>query len=66
MIYVVYYNHWDTMENLYVGTSYDTAYKVLEAKAGRHGKAVVYLQTWEDGIMMSDKSSKEVLPNELG
>lgn len=64
--YVVYYNHWDTMEIYHVGQDWERAYKMVEYNADIYGESVTYLQTWVDGIMLSDQNAKVVLVNELG
>jgi hypothetical protein len=64
--YVVYYNHWDTMEIYHVGQDWERAYEMVEYNAGIYGGSVIYLQTWVDGIMLNDQNAKVVLVNELG
>jgi hypothetical protein len=64
--YVVYYNHWDTMEIYHVGQDWERAYEMVEYNADIYGESVTYLQTWVDGLLLSDQNAKEVLVNELG
>jgi hypothetical protein len=49
--YVVYYNHWDTMEIYHVGQDWERAYEMVEYNADIYGESVTYLQTWVDGIL---------------
>jgi hypothetical protein len=64
--YVVYYSSWDTMEIYYVGQYWERAYEMVKYNADVYGEGVTYLQTWVDGLLLSDQNAKEVLVNELG
>jgi hypothetical protein len=59
--YIVLYNYWDTMGIYYAGSNPDKAEEVLIDKVGQYGKVPMYLQTWENGALISEKNAKEVL-----
>lgn len=62
--YVVTYDSWDTMEIYYAGQDWERAYELVKYNSDIYGEKVTYIQTWEDGILISDQNAKEVLKNE--